>query len=270
MRNVIPVLAFFTLFALSSCDPYIEESDITLPAPPAADFTWAYLPDDSNRIALQSGGGEGFIHFWDFGNGQTSTERMDTVYYPQMGAYDVTYSVSNAGGMGTVTKTIDIAETVEAPCEGTLALLTGCADQKTWVFSQEAGAIGVGPEPGSEEYYSSPAGGLVDEQYDDSYQFSESGDFTYDNSGGTVNPFEGYIISALEVPELSYLLTEGTGPQGEDQIVLPSCWFVGTWDSGPVYSITELSEERMVLSGLQQNGDCTAGDIYFNIILVSQ
>ena len=171
---------------------------------------------------------------------------------------------------------IPIANTVELPCEGTLALLTGCDNQKTWIFSGEAGAISVGPTPGSTEWYSSPVAGLVPEQYDDSYQFTVDGDYFYENNGGTVNPYEGYVVTELAVPDtLSYLLNPGAGLNGEDQIrLLPDdtgfCWFMGVWDCGPTFDIIELTEDRLVVMAPIQNGDCTNGDGYFTLIFAAQ
>ena len=84
-----------------------------------------------------------------------------------------------------------------------------------------------------------------------------------------MNPFEGYIVSALEIPELTYFFSEGTGTSGEDQIILPSCWFMGVWDSGPAYDIVEITEDRLVLHAPIQNGDCSAGDGYFTLTFIA-
>jgi PKD repeat protein len=216
-------------------------------------------------VVVTSLAADGFLHFWDFGNGRTSSLASDTAYYPQAGTYEISYNVYNAGGSDEASVEVTIENTLELPCEGTLALLTGCDNQKTWYWSQVAGAISVGPTPYATEWYASPAGGLVDEQYDDTYKFTFDGAYIYDNNGGTVNPFEGYVVSALEVPELTWYLSEGTGTSGEDQIILPACWFMGVWDSGPAYDIVELTENSLILHGKIQNGDCSAGDGYFTL-----
>ncbi len=262
-------LAFLAAAAIYGCRPY-ETDGIALPEGPQADFSWAFVENDSNRVVFTSNSNEGFLHLWEFGNGLTSTLKTDTAYYPQAGEYTVTYSVNNAGGMAQASATINIENTAELPCEGALALLTGCDDQKTWAWSSIAGAISVGPVPYSTEWYTSPAGGLVPEQYDDAFQFTFDGDYVYANNGGTVNPYEGYVVSALEVPELTYTFLEAAGTSGENQIILPSCWFMGVWDSGPVYDIVELTEETLVLHGRIQNGDCTAGDGYFTLTFTAQ
>lgn len=265
--------AFAAALVLAACQPY-EEVGIDLPGGPSAAFDHSFVVNsdgsiDSNRVVVTSQAPDGFLHFWDFGNGRTSTLSADTAYYPQAGTYEIVYNVYNAGGSAEASAEVVIENTLELPCEGTLALLTGCDNQKTWYWSQEAGAISVGPVPYATEWYSSPASGLVDEQYDDSYQFTFDGDYIYSSNGGTVNPFEGYIVSALEIPELTYFFSEGTGTSGEDQIVLPPCWFMGVWDSGPAYDIVEITENRLVLHAPIQNGDCTQGGGYFTLIFTA-
>jgi hypothetical protein len=263
------IIGILISLGLVSCDPQVDKG-VELPAPPSGSFSWSYLPGDENRVVFSSNTDEGFLHFWDFDNGLTSNKAIDTIFFQQMGSYEVSYSVFNSGGMGTSVQTVEISNTIDIVCEGTLELLTGCDQQKTWVFSQVAGAISVGPDPYSTEWYTSPASGLVDEQYDDSYQFTVNGDYIYDNQLSTISPFEGYISIALDIPELNYTLSPGTGTSGEDQIILPSCWFMGTWDSGPVYDIVELTETTLVIHGRIQNGDCSPGGGYFTFYFVAQ
>lgn len=277
-------LTLSAIIALVGCQPSVEEG-IELPPAPSANFEWDFmvytdstgsLAVDSNRVVFNSLTDEGFLHFWDFGNGLTSNEKTDTAFYPQAGEYEATYSVYGPGGSGVASADISIANTVELPCEGTLALLTGCDNQKTWIFSGEAGAISVGPTPGSTEWYSSPLAGLVPSQYDDSYQFTVDGHYFYNNSGTTINPFEGYVETELAVPDtLSYILVEGAGLNGEYQFYLPPddtgfCWFMGVWDCGPTFDIVELTEDRLVVMAPIQNGDCSPGVGFFTLIFSAQ
>ena len=267
-------IVFSAVVFIYACTPS-EEDGVELPEGPSATFSWSYLENDSNSVVFSGLSSEdSFLHLWEFGNGLTSVLESDTAFYPQAGEYEVTYTVHNAGGMAQSSQTISISQTLELPCEGNLALLTGCDNQKTWVFSSEIAAIAVGPDPYSTSWFSSPQGGLVDEQYDDSYQFTFDGGYIYNNNGGTVNPFEGYVVNELAVPELTFLFSEGTGTSGENQIIIPTvdefCWFIGTWDSGPAYDIVELTETRLVLHSTQRNGDCTQGEGFFTYIFVAQ
>ena len=86
-----------------------------------------------------------------------------------------------------------------------------------------------------------------------------------------MNPFDGYVETILEIPPTTYLLTEGAGTSGEDQITLAAfdealCGFMGVWDSGPYYDIVELTENRLVLHGPIQEGDCIQGEGWFTIV----
>jgi len=270
---------------VQGCKPY-EEEGIDLPGAPSASINWNFIDAvdslgqvvgiDSNRVFVSAAPVDGaFLHLWDFGNGQTSDQTSDTAYYPQEGDYTISYSVHTAGGMGQASATINIAQTLELPCEGNLALLTGCENQKTWKFSDEIGAISVGPDPYSTEWYSSPPAGLETFQYDDRYQFTEDGVYIYNNNGSTMNPFEGYVETEIAIDPTAYFYTEGTGTSGEDQINLSSfsetlCGFMGVWDSGPAYDILELTEDRLVIHGPIQTGDCQQAAGWFTLIFVAE
>ena len=131
---------------------------------------------------------------------------------------------------------------------------------QTWKFSSVAGAIAIGPNPGSTEWYASPADGLVGFQFDDRWQFYPDGTFVYDNNGSTMNPFDGYVETPMTVAPSTYTLELQAGPNGEDLFTVSGltteaaeiCGWMGVWDSGPTYTITELTENRLVLSTLQQ------------------
>lgn len=277
--------AFAGVFLLMAqgCKPY-EEEGIDLPGAPTASFEWNFIDAvdslgqvigiDSNRVFVSANAVDGaFLHLWDFGNGQTSDQTSDTAYYPQEGDYTISYSVHTAGGMGTASETLNIAQTLELPCEGNLALLTGCDNQKAWKFSDEMGALSVGPDPYSTEWYTSPPAGLETFQNDDRYQFTEDGVYLYNNNGSTMNPFEGYVETEIAIDPTLYVFSEGTGTSGEDQILLSSfsetlCGFMGVWDSGPYYDIVELTEERLVIHGPIQTGDCQQDAGWFTMIFV--
>ena len=274
--------------ALTGCDPYVETSP-GLPAPPSAEIAWYFLPDtvdgvvgiDSNRVVVEADVSDDvFIHLWDFGNGQVSNDPIDTMVYYVEGTYGISYQGHAPGGMAYFTDSVTIEKTLELPCEGTLALLTGCDNPKSWKFASDAGAIAIGPEPGSTEWYNSPAGGLVAFQYDDRWSLTEDGEFIYNNNGGTMNPFDGYIETTMTVAPSTYTLELQAGPNGEDLFTVNGltteaaeiCGWMGVWDSGPTYTITELTEERLVLSALQQGGDCInpVGSGYFTLIFAAE
>ncbi|MEC7950920.1 MAG: hypothetical protein VX190_06140, partial [Bacteroidota bacterium] len=258
--SLIAIAAVFV--ALTGCDPYVETSP-GLSAPPSAEIAWYFLPDtvdgvvgiDSNRVVVEADVSDDvFIHLWDFGNGQVSNDPVDTMVYYVEGTYGISYQGHAPGGMAYFTDSVSIEKTLELPCEGTLSLLTGCDNPKSWKFASDAGAIAIGPEPGSTEWFASPAGGLVDFQYDDRWSLTADGEFIYNNNGGTMNPFDGYIETTMTVAPSTYTLELQAGPNGEDLFTVSGltteaaeiCGWMGVWDSGPTYTITELTEERLV------------------------
>ena len=95
-----------------------------------------------------------------------------------------------------------------------------------------------------------------------------------------MNPFDGYIETTMTVAPSTYTLELQAGPNGEDLFTVNGltteaaeiCGWMGVWDSGPTYTITELTEERLVLSALQQEGDCInpVGSGYFTLIFAAE
>ena len=165
-------------------------------------------------------------------------------------------------------------------CEGTLALLTGCDNPTIWKFSSEFGALSIGPEPGSSDWYASPANGLYDYQYDDRWILTSAGEFIYLNNGETMNPFDGYVPTSMTVEPSTYTLDLEVGIWGTDRILVGDlttessamCGWMGVWDSGPMYDIIELTENRLVLLAQQQQSDCVnpEGSGYFTLIFVAE
>ncbi|MGB2423696.1 MAG: hypothetical protein ACPH97_03120, partial [Flavobacteriales bacterium] len=264
-----PLSALIALMlATVGCDPYVENGP-GLSDPPSAEVSWYFLPDtvdgvigiDSNTVVFEAEATpDVFAHLWDFGNGKFSENPVDTVIYYAEGAYGVSYQGHAQGGMAYFSDSVYIERTLELPCEGTLALLTGCDNPKSWKFASDAGAIAIGPSPGSTEWYASPEGGLVSFQYDDRWTLTKDGEFVYNNNGSTMNPFDGYVETEMTVAPTTYALELEAGPNGEDLFTISGmtteisaiCGWMGVWDSGPTYFISEITEDRLVLNTLQQ------------------
>lgn len=287
--NRFPSFLFASLvgcLVFSGCEPF-QETGPGLPGAPSAEVVWYFLPDtvdgligiDSNRVVLEADASEDvFRHLWHFGNGKTGDSPVDTVTYYAEGMYGISYQGLAPGGMAYFADSVQIEKTLELPCEGTLALLTGCDSTKVWKLSQEAGSVSVGPVPLSGEWYASPANGLVNFQEDDRWSLTESGEFVYDNNGGTQNPFEGYSENLMTVAPSTYSLElDGGEFENKPHFIVSGlttetaalCGFMGVWDSGPDYNIAEIEEDRMVLTVRQQNGDCTPGEGWFTLVFVT-
>ncbi|MBU6340576.1 MAG: hypothetical protein KGS48_03685 [Bacteroidetes bacterium] len=253
IKYILPVLLGFAFWV--ACHPY-EADDVTLPALPAApSFSINYVQGDSNRVVVTDNSTGYFERFWDFSGGVPgkSARAQDTIFYPKSGTYTITLYGSATGGAGTAqsVKVVNIKKDAQAQCDPQVSLLTGnCeAPGKCWTFSTAAGAVSVGPTPGSSEWYKSPLNGLQAAQYDDSFCFYfDNTHFQYYNNGGTVDPFNGYIVIPFNAPsDLKWILSKGTGAGGLDQILLPNGAFLGVMDSGPNYDIVSMTETTLVV-----------------------
>lgn len=252
MKNIFIVIT--GLFIFQGCSP--DNNDINLgPLPPKPDFSIEYVPGDSNKVVVKDLSSDSFVRLWEIGEGgipATSSLESDTIFFSKKGEYDISLYISQKGGNGTAynTKKISIPKDVVLPCSGPLGLLTGnCSTTgKCWKFSDVAGAITVGETYGAANWYKSPANGLVASQYDDRYCFVFEGfKFDYRNNGSTVNPFKGYVDEPFIPVSGPFAFSPGTGPNGEDQIILAKGQFMGTMDSYSVLNIIKLTETELIV-----------------------
>ncbi len=249
--------------AFAACAPY-EDEDINLPDPPGApSITIEPVVGDPNRIVIKDVSTGFFARVWDLPGGTPakSTLSVDTIFYQSKGDYIISMYASAEGGGGAaqVSRSINIAQDAQPDCDPQTALLTGDCEGpgKCWTLTTAAGAVRVGPQPGSSEWYTSPVNGLQGAQYDDDFCFYfTAGRFQYFNNGQTVDPFNGYQAVDYAPPtNLSWVISKGTGQNGADQIILPAGAFLGVWDSGPVYDIASLTENQLVVRSRIVNTD---------------
>ena len=142
-----------------------------------------------------------------------------------------------------------------------------------WQFDTSAGALSVGPTPLSGEWYSSPEGGLEPTQLDDRWTFTESNVLIYDNSGTTLNPFEGYVETEVEWDSWVFEMESAGDILGFNGFTVLSetpgiCGWMGVWDSGPNYEIVELTETTLVILSQLQSIDCVPLEGYFTLRFV--
>jgi len=250
------LLLFVAITFLAACDPSIDE-DIVIPSLSESPMMSIEVsPNDPNKIIVKDLSANFFSRVWDLPGGtpDNSTLAIDTILYQKKGNYEITLHAAATGGGGTaiVKESIFIEDDAVLDCSEEVTFLTGGCDNivgKCWTFSRVAGAVSVGPDPGSSEWFSSLENGLVEEQYDDSFCFTfEGSSFQYDNNGQTIDPFNGYAAVDLTPPtDLTYFLQQGGGGNGETRIVLPEGAFMGVMDSGPLYDILRLTEDELVV-----------------------
>lgn len=265
------ILASAAVLFLAACDPSIDE-DIMIPAlPEAPSIAIEVSSDDPNKIIIKDVSDGFFARVWDLPGGtpENSVLEQDTVLFRKAGTYTITLHAAKEGGGGTSSssQTINIEEDAILDCSEEITFLTGGCDNlqgKCWTFSQIGGAVSVGPEPGSSEWFSSRESGLEPAQYDDSFCFNFTGSsFQYRNNGQTIDPFNGYAPVDYDPPtDLTYFLEAGGGESGQTRIILPEGAFMGVWDSGPLYDIVLLSEDELVVRS-QIVGSDGWFDLYF-------
>jgi PKD repeat protein len=133
MKRISFILSFIAVMILSSCEPQMDKAP-GMGAKPSGDFT--FDTTDPNYVVFEASSDNGFLLNWDFGNGVTSQNKKDTVYYPFVGDYTVTLTISGEGGATDIQKTVTI--TANDPGVGQipgLKELTGEGLGKTWEYN---------------------------------------------------------------------------------------------------------------------------------------
>ena len=260
------ILFFLSLsiISFSACSPERDDDFNLGPLPGAPTFTIEQLANDSNRVVIHDETPGVFQRLWDLPGAapKNSTKATDTIAYAKAGTYTVTLFVSKDDGNGSASASKEIVILKDAPlaCDPKLDLLTGgCGPVgRCWIFTTAAGAVKVGPSYQDFSWYTSPVNGLQDAQYDDAYCFTfENFVFQYKNNGGTVDPWDGYMVKSHDPGISEFTFSKGTGNEGRDQIILPEDQFMGVWDSDNVLDIVTLTESLLVVRGRLVNQDGT-------------
>ena len=260
------------LLLLVACEPQEDEFGELPGLPGAPTLSVQVLEDDPNFVRIEDTSTDYFNRVWELPGGtpNRSSERVDTILYREKGTYEITlHGVANNGaGNTTATGSVTIETDATIACDETTELLVGgCAagDVKCWTFSRAAGAVTVGPVPGSGEWFTSNADGLQDEQYDDGFCFYfEGARFQYENNGLTVDPYNGYAALPFDAPtDHTFLLIPNGGPNGEMRIELTEGSFLGLLDASNVYDVVTLTETELVVRTPIRDADEGWFELYF-------
>ena len=158
--SIIAIIAL-TLgsFSCNKVEPPIVEE-------PNARFTYQI---SEQTVSFMDASVNADTYAWDFGDGNTSTEASPSHTYGEGGNFEVKLTVSNESGDDIAMETIAI----EAPFNADI--LAG-----TWKVAAEEGALKVGPEKGSSEWWSLPESELsVRACYlDDEFIFNTDGSYS--------------------------------------------------------------------------------------------
>jgi len=258
----LPHILALGFFALAACEPFIEEDVAVGPLPAPPQFSYEILADNPNQVVIRETSTDIFDRVWSIPGArpETSEKALDTIFFPRAGTFTITLNASiNGGGTSSASQNIVIEQDGVAPCTDELILLAGGCEEssgKCWTFSHAAGAVTVGPTPGSGEWFRSTSNGLQVDQYDDKFCFYfQNSSFRYLNNGLTIDPFNGYAAVPYNPPtDYTWALTPGGGAGGEVQINLPVGAFLGVWDASNNYDIVVLTETELIVRTPFLNG----------------
>ncbi len=274
MKNKYTTL-FLLALAFTACAPDRDDDFSIPPLTGVPQMSARILENDSNRVVITDLSDNNFQRLWDLPGAipKTSSKPVDTIFYSDAGTYTITLFASKANGSGTASASTQLTITKDAPlnCSPKLELLTGCGSvTKCWSFTTAGGAVKVGPGYGDYSWYTSPANGLQDEQYNDKFCFTFNDFvFQYDNAGQTVNPWNGYAAEPYDPGISEFLFVEGSGMGGRDQIILPDDQFMGVWDSDNVLDVITLTQNELIVRARICAQDGTpAAEGWFELVFI--
>ncbi len=137
---------------------------------------------DGYKVAFTALATNADTYAWDFGDGETSTEKDPEHTYAQSGKYTVKLTVTGKGGTAEATKEVEIAASK-------LEMLTGgpaAKDGKAWSISQQAGVgdaiLYADADLTVQDPIPSGMIGLIGmaSEYNDKFIFHSDGKYTHD------------------------------------------------------------------------------------------
>ncbi len=175
-------MAFFmsalAVVTFSSCSKD-EEDDTTTPANPIASFQFEVSTTNFLQVTFTNFSQNAATYEWNFGDGQTSTEKDPVHVYTVAGNYTVVLTAKNsAGTSATFNKALEITDPNSA-----LALLAGTTS-KTWRLLREGTSLGVGPDATAPRtWWSLNNDGSRACVYYHSFTFGRDGSFVFEDEG---------------------------------------------------------------------------------------
>lgn len=274
MRITITFLVLICL--LLSCNEGIN-NQLTGDLPAKPNFTIDSVPGDKNRFIYTDLSSGNFTRVWEFGDDakpSTSILKSDTVFYSKAGDYTIKLHISAQDGNGTNFNSQEIKVLTDAPisCNDILDKLSNGCTRKCWRFSTEDGAVKVGPEPFSGEWFTSNS--LEPTQLDDLWCIDfENGKFEHITQGSAFSACQGYIevIDYPVPPDAGFEYEPQAGVLGFDRLILTEegSWF-GIEDSGPVYDIISVSDTKLELLAPLKPCDNSVTPGYFTLTFVPE
>ncbi|NQT78602.1 MAG: PKD domain-containing protein [Bacteroidetes bacterium] len=182
---LVGVVSFVTL---NSCKKNDDEDSGT--ANPVASFQFVVSATNFLEVSFTNYSQNATSYSWNFGDGESSTEKDPVHVYANAGSYTVALTASNAAGTNA---NYSQAITITDP-NSALALLAG-ETSKTWKFYREGSCAGVGPDAeNARSWWALENTGGRPCVYYQEFTFARDGSFTFDDMGsfwGEAAVFEG-------------------------------------------------------------------------------
>ncbi len=197
-------LGLLSLVVLNSCKKDDDDDDKPSSKDPIASFQFEVSESNYLEVIFTNFSKNATSYMWDFGDGETSTEKDPVHVYAESGAYDVKLVAKNdAGSSANYSQSITLSDPDDA-----YKLLTGEVS-KTWKLFREGTSMSLGPDA------SNPAGwwaGLQNDgarpclyfqeftfYFDGTYEFNDNGEFW--GEYGVFNDQWNYEICFEAIPE---------------------------------------------------------------------
>ncbi|MEQ8473534.1 MAG: PKD domain-containing protein [Marinoscillum sp.] len=240
LKNVIRngwLLMGVLALTMMSCDLGEDEPE---PGEVIAGFTYEISEDNYQEVTFINISQNADTYSWDFGDGNTSTEKDPVYSYAEEATYEVTLTATGAAGSKERKETIKIENPNKA-----MERLTG-TDGKVWQLIADVSTgrypYEVGPNARNEIWWASGRNeGLCVREcvFDDTWTFNTDGTFTYDNNGdyfGDGAIWAAELVTCFDASDnANYVNSAGTD--------------VSDWNSGTHNFTYTPSEKSLVING---------------------
>lgn len=277
-KNTILFFIAFSVLSITflSCKKYEVRS---LDSKPVASFSVTPISGQVNKYLLSSTSQNTFRYDWDKadGSGYVKGKAVDTVYFPDKGAYTVKLLAFGHSGIDSASAIINVANDDPAALTP-LKMLTGNST-RTWKLAPESNSLFIGPPDFSQTWWGNSVADVTSRSclFNDEYTFVKAGsvvqynsknDFYVDEEGGNPWPsgmpavgcyansaipaqFQAWVNSAnftFEVIGNNKLKLNGTGAHlGLYKAGTPPDAALGAPASSVTYDIVSITPTRLVV-----------------------
>lgn len=215
--NLSVMIGLMAIVTISSCK---KDDETPAATDPIASFQFEVSATNFLEVTFTNYSQHATSYAWDFGDGETSTEKDPVHIYASAGSYDIVLVAKNDAG---VTKSFSSSVELSDP-NSAIALLAG-ETSKTWRLYRVGTSMGVGPDATTPRTWWAleNTGGRPCYYYQE-YTFGRDGSYTFDDKGSFWG--EGAVFGGTEFNEICFpaLAENMINKDGEDV----SAWLSGT------------------------------------------